>query len=384
MRTRAYRFGRSPGFGSEPTELDPLDGEDLLLRIRELSFLDRSTRRAALSRPSTMSCAPGLRERLGPDRLRILGERLAQAITDRANADWKRFILEPYALAHLPMHVAGAGDTNALEGLLCDGGWIAARLSAGIAAGESRPGCCGPAASSVASEKSRGACNNSWPSLTMTSRRTDRISPFRQLLGGVQADEETEPALAAWRPAPARSGACPDAAKPGAGFSGALAPATRERCRKCRLQSVAFSPDGTRLATGSRTRRRGSGTSRPARRSPGSRAMRTRSASVAFSPDGTRLATGSVTGRRGSGTSRPGRRPPGSRAMRPVTASPSPRTGRASPPGPMTGRRGSGTWRRAWRSRQFRFPFAVAQVAISPDGSTISVAAGPDVPHLDP
>ena len=58
------------------------------------------------------------------------------------------------------------------------------------------------------------------------------------------------------------------------------------------MYAVAFSPDGTRVATGSAMAARGCSTRRPAPRSP---AWTTTAAvyAVAFSPDGTRVATGS-------------------------------------------------------------------------------------------
>ena len=75
--------------------------------------------------------------------------------------------------------------------------------------------------------------------------------------------------------------------------------------------SVAFSPDGTRIASGGATARCGCGTRTPASRRRAADRPHGRGDGVAFSPDGTRIASASATGRCGCGTRhRPARRPP--------------------------------------------------------------------------
>ena len=95
--------------------LDPLDAEDLLLRIRALSFLERYD--AARSTFRLHDVVRGrLRERIGSDRLRALDRDLAAAIGEEAAGDWQRLFPQPYALAHLPMHLAGGGRSEGWSG----------------------------------------------------------------------------------------------------------------------------------------------------------------------------------------------------------------------------------------------------------------------------
>ncbi len=141
------------------------------------------------------------------------------------------------------------------------------------------------------------------------------------------------------------------------------------------VTSVAFSPDGTRIVTGS-WRQDGEGVGRAdrARHSLALKGHTSAVTSVAFSPDGTRIVTGSEDktakvwdARTGTAAARPqGAHERGDRAWR------SARTARASSPAVRTRRRRCGTRGRARPCSPSRGTRATcSSVAFSPDGTRI-------------
>ncbi|MER9134745.1 TIR domain-containing protein [Mesorhizobium sp. M0830] len=264
--------------------LAAFDGEDLLLRLRDLSFVERYDSARGVFRLHDV-VRTRLRERLGAHRLRVLDREVADVIGDLAARDWRGLKAVPYALEHLPVHLAGAGEDARLEALLSDANWIEARLAAGIAAGEGATGLVSTYAELGRGEVSRGVGRLlAVVGQDLAIDGPDQVIP--QLLGNVAKTPGTSLALEAWR----RDLRMPALVPIPTTGSLADSPAELMRLRtESRVISIAFSPDGKHLATASEDTMawlwdvaRG----REIARFEGCR-------SVAFSADGTRLATGS-------------------------------------------------------------------------------------------
>lgn len=274
------------GLWQSTGSLGALDGGDLLLRLRALSLLERYDAPRATFRLHDVVRAR-LRERLGPNRLRALDAHLAEVIAARAAGDWQRLVTEPYALSHLPAHLAGDGEAEGLEALLCDAGWIEARLGSGIASGEGAAGlmsCYRTFATGAVSRRVGQVLAVTGHDLAIDG--PTQVIP--QLLGGVILDRETEVARATWREALRSPALFPS--RP------TLVPSQMEVLRihaGRHVFSLAFSPDGMRLAAGCTDNTAwiwDATTGQEVARLQGHEGSVT---SVAFSPDGTCLATGS-------------------------------------------------------------------------------------------
>ncbi|WP_175478792.1 TIR domain-containing protein [Rubrimonas cliftonensis] len=262
--------------------LDPFDGDTLLDRVDDLSFFVRFDRGVGVLRLHDVVRAR-LRQRLGPDRLRALDGVLAAAICARAGADWAALGTDAYAVAHLPAHLWGAGNEAGLDALLTDARWLGAALDAHRLAGA---GCAPLVAAYGLHARTPAALGAARMIRSFAHELTEDggrlVVPL--LLGGVDDDA----LRTRWRAAALRPALLP--------MRATLAPAKSELLRlvhEDQVYSVAFSPDGARLATGSRdntARLWDLATGREIARFEGHGKS---VASVAFSPDGARLATAS-------------------------------------------------------------------------------------------